>query len=292
MEVIPALMTYNMDREKQISEYSGAPSMLDQYPDYGTGIGSNRNPLAPSTENPFQIPRGGWPVQYSDMLAVDTEAFGPATAGTAKPHVPTALFTSIEPFFMTPFEQYGESPGFFGVQTLTINLQFTPNSLQRVWSHAYGGETKNVAAPFNAKWASVEVMIAKAPRLFFRYVTPSPIKVMPSVMEYTYSQLNIYITAASPATGTPPPVNGVTPTSAQGNPVKSNSIQFNTIPDQIFVYLARQSQDRDFSTSDTFAVINAVSVDFMNQTGTLLWHTRTMANGLGVTISNILLCLV
>lgn len=65
------------------------------------------------------------------------------------------------------------------------------------------------------------------------------------------------------------------PTAAQGNPIKSGSIQFNTIPDQIFVYLARQSQDRDFSTSDTFAVINSVSVDFMNQTGNLfVCYTR------------------
>lgn len=262
MEVIPALMTYNMDREKQNYDYSGAPSMLDQYPDYGSGVGSPRNPLSPSTQNPFQMPRGGWPVEYSGMTAVGGQPFGPGLANN-----PTATFTSIEPFFMTPFEQYGQSPGFFGVQTLTINLQFTPSGLPRVWSHGYGGQTSATIGTQNAYWSGVQVTIGKAPRLYFRYVTPSPIKVMPSVMEYTYSQLNIYITAASPSTGTPPPIDGVVPTSAQGNPVKSNSIQFNTIPDQIFVYLSRQSQDRDFSTSDTFAVINSVSVDFMNQTG-------------------------
>lgn len=100
MEVIPALMTYNMDRQKQIYPYSGAPSMLDQYPDYGSAIASNRSSLAPSTLNPFQLPRGAWPVTYSNMTATDTQAFGPGTS-----NVPTAVFTSIEPFFMTPFEQ-------------------------------------------------------------------------------------------------------------------------------------------------------------------------------------------
>jgi hypothetical protein len=93
---------------------------------------------------------------------------------------------------------------------------------------------------------------------------------MPSVMEYQYSQLNIYLTTASPSTGTPPPTPGVLPNSNQGNPVTSNSIQFNTIPDQIFVYLFRNLADRDFSTSDTFGVITSVNVNFMNQTGTLL----------------------
>lgn len=75
------------------------------------------------------------------------------------------------------------------MQTLTLNLQFAPNQLQRVWSHAYGGATSTInggSAQTNAVWTAVEVMINATPRLYFRYVTPSPIKVMPSVMEYSY----------------------------------------------------------------------------------------------------------
>jgi hypothetical protein len=265
---IIALMQYNLGRDLQEYDYSGAPDYMDQYPDYGTALKSARHPLVDSSYNPYQLPRGGFPVVYTDnALNAQGTSYGPGQT-----HVPTASFYTIEPFFMTPFEQYGECPGFFGVQTLNISLQFTPTSLQRVWSHAYGGNFNSIVGAGGAYWNSVAVSVASTPQLLFRYITPSPIKVMPSVMEYQYSQLNIYLTAASPSAGTPPPVftNGVSPvpTSQAGNPVQCNSIQFNTIPDQIFVYLARNLADRDFSTSDTFGVIYQVNVNFMNQTGT------------------------
>lgn len=72
------------------------------------------------------------------------------------------------------------------------------------------------------------------------------------------SQLNLYLSQTLAA------VNfGATSTTV------SPSIQFNTIPDQIFVYLARSQASRDDTTSDVYGVINNVSVNFMNQTGLL-----------------------
>lgn len=272
---IIALMNYNLPRELQQYDYSGAPNYFDQFPDYGTAVGSAVHPLVDASYNPYQMPRGGMPVTYADNAnKTPGTAFGPNTANH-----PSATFTTIEPFFMTPFEQYGECPGFFGVQTLNISLQFTPTGLQRVWSHAYGGvttngaygQTQSITGQGGLYWSDVKVSLAASPSLLFRYITPSPIKVMPSVMEYQYSQLNLYLTAT--AGSTPPPTAGVLPTSVQGQDVQCNSIQFNTIPDQIFIYLFRNLADRDFSTSDTFGVINSINVDFMNQTGVcmLLW---------------------
>lgn len=153
----------------------------------------------------------------------------------------------------------GEDPGFFGVQTLNINLQM--GNLARVWSHdALNG---NPITP------TVTVQTAV---LLFRYITPSPIRVMPSVMEYAYSSLNLYITAVGNINN----VNGVGPANPNNNGsltapihITSQSIQFNTIPDQIFVYLARRLSERDDTTSDAFGVIVSISINFMNQTGLL-----------------------
>lgn len=258
MDPIIALMNYNMDRHLQNYDYSCAPSMLDQYPDYFRAAASNlpRNPLGSHGLNVFQESRGGFAVQYDNNNQKGSGSFGPTQASGDNP---SATFTSIEPLFLTPFEQYGESPGFFGVQTLNVNLQFQNNGLSRIWSHAVGPGVL-AAAPWSLTVPPL-VQLLDA-RLLFRYITPSPIKVMPSVMEYPYSALNIYLTRTSgSASPYAIPAPGV-------SPLTSNSIQFNTIPDQIFIYLMRQQADRDHTTSDTFAVISNININFMNQTGT------------------------
>lgn len=114
MDPIIALMSYNMSKELQDRDYSGAPSMLDQYPDYVTGgvNGQARNPLTDSSYNSVQIPRGGFPVVYANNVASDqtpggsSPTYGPGGAQNAmygSQYYPSATFTSIEPFFLTPF---------------------------------------------------------------------------------------------------------------------------------------------------------------------------------------------
>lgn len=257
MDPIIALMRYQLKEwPLQKEDYSSAPAQQDQFQDYGqwATLGSARNPLDLMGENSFQTPRGGFQLVVNNNAPV----LGALPTGGSAPSV---QFTSIEPFFMTPFAQWGEDPGFFGVQTLNINLQMNSN-LNRVWSH----DAKN------GNPITLTTSIVGTPQLLFRYITPSPIRVMPSVMEYAYSALNIYITGGAGTVGNQSPTTSASPSANQVT--TSSSIQFNTIPDQIFVYLFRTLAQRDESTSDTFGVIQSVSINFMNQTGLLATATQ------------------
>lgn len=91
-------MRYNLPAYPlQAQDYTGAPSEPDQFPDYGAWAvqGSARNPLCSFGENSFTTPRGGF------YIWVDPN-YNLPTVGAAVAHV---QFTSIEPFFMTPFSQ-------------------------------------------------------------------------------------------------------------------------------------------------------------------------------------------
>jgi hypothetical protein len=110
------------------------------------------------------------------------------------------------------------------------------------------------------------------PQLLFRYITPSPIEVLPGLMEYPYTQTVVYQTpvGAPSAGGFTPSVFGT----VANQSITSNAIQFSTIPDQIMIYLFRQPSDRNHFTSDTFAAIQSVNINFMNQTGLLASATQ------------------
>lgn len=101
MDPIIALARYNLkEYPLQKEDYTGAPCMPDQFQDYGawSSLGSARNPLALYGENSFQTPRGAFNVTLSS--AASTPILGPVPGGA------TATFTSVEPFFMTPFGQW------------------------------------------------------------------------------------------------------------------------------------------------------------------------------------------
>lgn len=300
MDPIPALMRYNLPFDLQRKDYSSSPAMLDQYQEYdfyngipqaqqaaspfnfNMGGGNERNPLQPYGDSMVTSNRGGFMLQVvanpiGDGISLQTAA---------------VILTVIEPIFMTPFTQWGEEVGFYGIQTLNINAVLNQNWWQRTWCSniiktgavitapvgSYTNAANPLIAPVNPVHGTLNPTInmsgslgpggsgSSAPTLLFRYITPSPIYPLPPMMEYPFTAVNVYQTSVQNV----PTVFATTAT--QSTP--SNAIQFNTIPDKIFVYLQRQSADRNQFTADTFASIQSVSINFMNQTGLMASWTQ------------------
>lgn len=284
MDPIIALMRYNLPFMLQQREYTGTPCMLDQYQEYDfwngqpvlglplppnnfqQGGGALRNPLTSYGEALECPSRGGFLMQIVQNPLGD--GINPMTAAL--------IMTVTEPIFMLPFAQWGDEPGFYGVQTLNISFTLNASWWLRTWSsnlNKPGTAGGTVDAP-NAGGTSfspngITGNIPNAPTLLFRYITPSPISVLPALMEYPYVQTVTYTTQITPGAKVPSVFANPADTTAT-----SAGIQFSTIPDQIMIYLFRQPADRNHLTSDTFMAIKNISINFMNQTGLLSSATQ------------------
>jgi len=308
MDPIIALMRNNLTPEQRQGDYSQTPCMLDKFQeyDYWNGIPQAAIALASGTAPTAQGAYGGLNLAIkggsalNPLNAVGENAYTPSRGGFLiqvvqnplgdgiTPKNACVIMTVTEPIFMTPFCQWGEEPGFYGIQTLNISFTLNSNWQNRVWSSnfskigspGYNAVTNTLTnpillanSPYNPVFSNAGITgaIPFAPQLIFRYITPSPIEVLPPMMEYQYTSIIPYTTqvGASVANGG----TGSIYSAAGGQTTTSSAVQFNTIPDQIVIYLARQPQDRNHLTSDTFGCITGVQIQFMNQSGLLATAT-------------------
>ncbi len=236
-DVLTPLTRYCTPLKLREFDYSMSPSMLDQHQNYSEGTGSVRNPLGTYDDScsGADIPRG---------------AFLPVEVVTDTNTEYKARFIVVEPLFLSPFLFGGsEHNGFYGVQTMDLNFTLAAN-LSRVWSHSSAGNT----------FSSVDVTIGgfENPQLLFNYITPSPLMPIPMVMSYPYYAVTRFPTTIS---------NSIT--AGSEFQVTSANIQLNSIPRRIYIYARRSNSDADYGTTDTFAFMRSISVNWNNNSGLL-----------------------
>lgn len=235
-DIIQGLLRYQLYGKDADLDYSTFPSMLDQYQEYNDWVtyGSARNPLAMYGENGCQCPRGGFPLNVI--------ANGNGTA--------TIRAEITEPFWLSPmlFNKSRES-GFIQVQTFDTNTTF--GDLTRMWCHSSGGNTlSNIAVTFY-----------RAPELLFNYITPLE-RVIPvndnKPYVYPYMEITRYPTdnAASTAAGASATIN-------------SNNIQLGSVPTKMFIFVRQKNSDLTYNSTDSFARIDSISINYQNQSGLL-----------------------
>jgi hypothetical protein len=260
-DYIDAVLHYNNELKTRQFELSGTPTMLDTMQDYaqyaaafapippagpGAGsvfpgsrpLGSARNPLANYGENSTENARGGFTTYrvVSDNGAVA---------------VVDVLF--YEPLFISPL-MFGEhdAMGLYGIQTFDITLNL--GDLSRAWSHSALGEniTSCVGSITSAN-------VFGQPTAYFNYLTPQMDQNLSPNGIYTYPYYSI---DRFPTTvGTLLPYNSVD--------VSSNNLQLNSIPRRIYIYARRANSNLSFRTTDTYARIDRMSVNFNNKSGLL-----------------------
>lgn len=245
-DVFPTLLRFYGCQHDDFINYSNQPSFQDQSQEYWDLVGTIRNPLAGYTDGvPYQTKRGEFPV--SVLQNTSTQAVVQAFI--------------ITPLFMSPLLFKGHEPGFVGLQN--FNFIFTLGDLSRVWSRAIDPTNPNIVTSITATIQGVNVgPNQNAPQLLFRYLTPHENDIIPMESIYSLFDLQRYPTDI----GT---VNGDTQVT-----VSSNNIQLNTIPRRAYFFVRRRNQDLTAFTTDTFATIEKIVINYDNQAGLLSSATK------------------
>jgi len=248
-DVIQPLLRYHNDIDPMHNyDYSVTPSMMDQFPQYFQGSGSNRNPLEQYGTNVYEFARGG----FAGISNVVNPAGGTSSSLT---------LTVTEPLFLSPmlFGTHGEEAGFIGLQTFDLNVTF--GNLAHLWSH-------DVTS--SSTISNIAVTINGSPQLFFRYMTPQEVTPIPRAIYYDYFEVNRYPTdqvLCAPNSVAVPDNTVYTYNSA--------NIQLNSIPRRMYILARRSNQQYNtqpqlnWDASDTFMALQSISVNWNNRAGLL-----------------------
>lgn len=246
-DLFPMLLWFYNGQDLENYDYSTSPVMQDQSQTYAELLGSVRNPMGGYT--------GG--VNHQSKRG---ETRITVVSNTSTSAVITAFL--IEPIFLSPWVfGKGEEAGLYGIQTL--DFVFTLGDLTRAWSHFDTDAAHNITAiTATITGVSNPEPQQNIPLLFFRYLTPSLLQNIPMENVYPYYVLQRYPTELGLiAAGAPFSVN-------------SNNIQLNSIPRRIYILVRRRNQDRTFLTTDTFARIQNVQINWNNDSGLLASATE------------------
>jgi len=104
---------------------------------------------------------------------------------------------------------------------------------------------------------SINVTFPQSPLLRFFYSSLQDVVPIPQSVSYPYYPIDRYITS------------GATLAPGASTSLITNNIQLGQIPECVFLFVQMTDNQKTFSTSDTYAVITNINIQFNNQTGLL-----------------------
>jgi hypothetical protein len=258
-DFIDPLLRYSSGRDVDESAFSMTASYQDQYQSYGDWLlhGSARNVLCDYGEQGYQSNRGG----FSGIRWVRNP-----TGDGVNPVTAIFELTVTEPLFISPLD-FGlptiNHRGIIGIQNFSVQVNVI-GDLARVWSHdAVNGQ------PIT----SVSCIIASAnqsltkPYLQFTYITPRLLVSVPEINVYPYQYIDNF-TTEFPGSITAPcyPKTFIDAPVVQ---LQSNNRQLSTVPKYIYIVARESNSTRSFTSTDSYAFIRNLSIDFDNNTNLL-----------------------
>lgn len=243
-QAVNAFLRANTSDSNLHIDYSMAPSCPDFYQNY-TDAGFPGSSL--NAENGGGVdPLRGVGVCYGANGAQGRGGFPMEIVSNSSTEA-VVRFTTTEPLILSPFLSAGDCDNaFIGVQTLVI--QMVLGNLSRLWSHSTDTNASVISG--------ITVELVGAPNLLLNFITPSKIVPIPKSIAYNFNNVNVY----------PTDMTGVI--AGGGNfTVNSQNIQLDNIPRRIYLFLRRRDADATFATTDTFARINSISMNFDNRSG-------------------------
>jgi hypothetical protein len=220
--------------------------MPDNYADYDDAVGG-------VTNSPFGNFQTGARDHLTGRGALPYTITG-NTAGTATVNATLQTYLKITPLTYGNHSSYGLA----GLETADITMSFS--NLERMWSRA-----ENTG---NRALSSMTVTLGQ-PTLSAVFSNAGGYTPIPKSVTYPYTNAVVRSNTT-----------GRSLASGATSDFTSNSLQFNTVPSSIYVYLSRaQSEimatlDSKVSSSDTQCAINSINVTFDNVTGILASATQ------------------
>lgn len=249
----PLLLYHNNERNLSDRELSLSPSMRDQtllYDQLTNPNVSNRNPLGNFGDgnSGAHQPRGAFNYEINVNGGVQTLVV-----------IDTDL---TEELFLSPLIfGGGRDEGFIGIQKFDLNITWSSNLADRMWS-SINAATLGIIGAY-----TVSIDFPNPPSLLFRYVTPPMNMQIPPFIQYKYNEIQRYVTNAGPTV-----VANVGQVSSQ----VSSNIQLNSIPRFLYLFLRRRLNDAttDFTTTDSYLEIQKCQVNWNNSSSLLSSATQ------------------
>lgn len=207
--------------------FSVVPSAPDASQQYSDLQGSMRNPLNWNGDAVHgYTPRGAYPMTVLSN-----------TSTTA--HIQSAVLT---PIYTSPFLWNTEGPGLYNIETLDFSINFS--NLPYMWSHDDSG---------GVVLTNVAVSFYRSPIMLFTYIKPKDdMKVPRAHLVYPYYRVIRLATGPTPLTA------------GESTEVTSQVINISTIPRRIYIYARQQTSDLTYNSTDTFAGISSLQLQFGN----------------------------
>jgi hypothetical protein len=268
--MVHILSRYNNNPVSRSEFGSILPNVLDVFQKYSVGFGTSSNPLGTATEmvQGVRVPRGAYP-----QVVV---ASGTTSA--------TLEFDIYEYVMLSPFysrKQEGEG-GLALIRNLSFNFQL--GDLARVFSMSDYNGNPSSTTPTTLTAATVDVI--GEPTIYMNFITPPEGFSVPRAINFNFNDYNYYSIERTPVA-----FDGSTQT------IVSNVIQFGQLPERVYIAVHRAKAQVNASvlsqvtTTDTFARIKRVNINFANRDGI---HSATtpvdlyrlsVANGLSMSWS-------
>lgn len=266
-----------MNDQKIHTYYDGwTPSMVDDtYYNYSDAIGANNNPLGTINNNSMDNkikPRGCHTIK---VMTIKYYVAGVEQAGSTN-LVSSALTDSwiititthfTEPLlFLSPFISnpcVSNEAGFVGINNFSMNFTID-NSLRRVFRTSNNYTTTYALASdlsSNSGFANLRILMNYLSLQPSQYAKISARNVLPLL------QYDRYIASASSTTATLPAVSAAGIISYET--ITSSNIALNQIPDTILIFGRIPVSSQTAKNSDSFYVINSISINFNNVAGIL-----------------------
>lgn len=256
-----------MNDQKIHTHYDGwTPSMVDDvYYNYADGVEAANNPLAATRTNGYDAkirPRGCHPcnisISHYNAANVLLDADVHSTALTDYWVITVATHLTEPILFLSPFISnpcVSNEAGFLGINNITFNFT-VDNTLRRVfrtsnpWTYTYG--FSNVAN--NSGWSNLKMLMNYLSVQPSQYAKISARNILPLL------QYDRYL-----------PNGGTQADLAAGATASysSSNVALNQIPDTLMIFARVPMATQNQTNSDSFAIINSISVNFNNVSGIL-----------------------
>lgn len=250
-QIVAALERMKAPLEADRGFYSVFPQMTDKYATYADGTLANNNPLGIYGDNSAENSRGAYRM-------------------TVTSNTPTAAVVTVDmyEYLVLPPLLFGadddgkirEAGGLTWLDTFVVNAAMT-QTLNRIWCNANPGTGLN---PSTATISSLSVNLPTRPELHLWWITPRLVEGIPKSIPYPYFNIQRYTTGS---------VASLAPNASAT--VQSNVMQFQSIPNKIYIFARRSDSDiygtlaKTIGTTDTFCNINSISINFNNVSGLL-----------------------
>lgn len=260
-DIFPHLFRYEQCLELNRNDLTGTSDMLDSHNDlnFWISLGSARNPLAFYGENSARISRGG----FAGLEIISNTP----TAASVRIRI-------IEPLFIPGILNWNDEKLTSSLVGLSTNdYIFTMNNNPKnIWSH--GTSSPNTITDINIIYNDI-----RAPQLLFSYITVDYMLPIPSNVVYPYAQIDRYQNT----------IGVLTP--GQTTTITLNNIQLKSIPKCLYIFARESNQYLSEVSTDCFAGISNISVDWNNRSSILASATQfdlwkiSRKNGLNLSYS-------